>query len=71
MMSRLLIFFVGDGGPDSPPPLATAQSLTDAGNSSTAVLPSHGPTYSQLDLNYIRPTEKTKLRNHAFGAFGP
>jgi hypothetical protein len=32
--------------------------------SSTAVLP--GP-----DLKYVRPTEKTKIRNYAYDAFGP
>ena len=54
------------------PPLAMAQSLADAGDSSTAaVLPSHRTTYSQPDLTYTRPTEKIKIRNYAFDAFGP
>src|ERR1700693_2935043 len=54
------------------PRLAMAQSLADAGDSSTAaVLPSHGPTYSQFDVTYTRPTEKINIRNYAFDAFGP
>jgi hypothetical protein len=70
-MMRLLIFLGTMAGLTLLPPLATAQSPADAGVSSAAVLPSHGPTYSHLDLTYIRPTEKTKLRNYAFDVFGP
>jgi hypothetical protein len=52
-------------------PLAMAQSLTDSDGSSRAmVLPSATP-YPHLALTYTRPTEKTKLRNYFFDAFGP
>lgn len=54
------------------PQLAMAQSLADSGDSPTAaVSPSQGPTDPQLDLTYTRPTDKTKLRNYVFDAFGP
>ncbi len=53
-------------------PLATAQSLVDAGDSSSAeVLPPTDTTHSQLTLTYTRPTEKTKLQSYFFDAFGP
>ena len=53
-------------------PLAMAQSLADSGDSSSAaVLPSPGTTHPQLALTYTRPTEKTKLHNYFFDAFGP
>jgi hypothetical protein len=48
--------------------LSYAQSLTDSGNpSGTAVL----PTPVAPDLIYTRPTQRTKLRNYVFDAFGP
>ena len=50
------------------PLLAKAQSLADAGDSSGTVA-STPP--AQLDLTYTRPTQKTKLRNYFFDAFGP
>ena len=51
------------------PLIARGQSLVDpAGSSSTAVLPASPPL---PDLTYMRPTQKTKLHNYAFDAFGP
>jgi len=50
------------------PLLAKAQSLADAGDSSGAVA---STTPTQLDLTYMRPTQKTKLHNYFFDAFGP
>jgi hypothetical protein len=50
------------------PVLAKAQSLADSGDSPGAVA-STPP--AQLDSTYTRPTEKTKLRNYFFDAFGP
>jgi hypothetical protein len=50
------------------PMLAEAQSLIDSeGTSSTVVAIAPTPP----DLTYTRPTEKTKLRNYVFDAFGP
>jgi hypothetical protein len=50
------------------PAFARAQSLVDSPDSSgtiAATIP------VQPDLIYIRPTQKTKLRNYAFDTFGP
>src|ERR1039458_10511027 len=53
------------------PSLAKAQSRADAGDSSsTAALPA-STTQPQPKLTYTRPTQKTKLRNYFFDAFGP
>ncbi len=47
---------------------AGAQSLTDSGESSgTVAIVTPAPP----DLAYIRPTQKTMLRNYFFDAFGP
>ena len=50
------------------PLLAKAQTLTDSGDASgtIATTPSMPP-----DLTYTPPTQKTKLRNYVFDAFGP
>jgi hypothetical protein len=52
-------------------PLAKAQTLVDPGDSSTTVAGSASATYPLPDLTYMRPTQKTKLRNYVFDAFGP
>jgi hypothetical protein len=49
------------------PVRAKAQSPGDG----AAVLPSSATPHEQPDLVYIPPTEKTKLRNYFFDAFGP
>jgi len=51
------------------PMLARAQSLAASGDLSTAAVESKSVQYR--DLTYTRPTEKTKLRNYFFDAFGP
>jgi hypothetical protein len=48
--------------------LAGAQSLANSGDPSAVVV---RPTSAPLNVIYIRPTQKTKLRNYAFDAFGP
>ncbi|MFY9748209.1 MAG: hypothetical protein WA891_02250 [Acidobacteriaceae bacterium] len=50
------------------PLLARAQSSLNAADSSVTVA-STNPT--QPDLTYSRPTQKTKIHNYAFEAFGP
>jgi hypothetical protein len=50
------------------PVLAEAQALVDPGDSA-AMVASTTPT--QPDLTYTRPTEKTKIQNYLFDAFGP
>ena len=53
------------------PLLANAQLLVDSADSSSTVAASASTTHPQPDLTYTRPTQKTKLRNYAFDAFGP
>ena len=48
--------------------LARAQALADSGDSSPTVA---GTSVAHSDLKYIRPTQKTRLRNYFFDAFGP
>jgi hypothetical protein len=48
--------------------LASAQSLADLGDSPGTVA---STISAQPDLTYIRPTEKTRLHNYVFDAFGP
>ncbi len=50
--------------------LARAQSLVDSADSSGSVA-SASTTQILPDLTYVRPTQKTKIRNYAFDAFGP
>lgn len=51
------------------PQVAKAQSLVDARDSSGVAVLS---TSAKLpDLTYTRPTQKTKVRNYVFDAFGP
>ena len=50
------------------PVLVKAQTLLDSGDSSGAVAIT---TPAQVDLTYTRPTQKTKVRNYLFDAFGP
>ena len=48
--------------------LASAQTLTDPGDSSDAAA---ATVPAQLDLTYTRPTTKTKLHSYIFETFGP
>jgi len=50
------------------PSRAQAQSLADSADSSSTVA---GTPPAQLDLTYVRPTAKIKLRNYLFDTFGP
>jgi hypothetical protein len=47
---------------------ARAQSLAGSGDFSSSVA---STTPAQTGLAYVRPTEKTRLRNYFFDAFGP
>jgi len=69
-MRQVILFALAIAGLAALPLLATAQSLVDSADSSgnPAVSASTAP---QPDLTYIRPTQKTKIRNYAFDAFGP
>jgi len=48
--------------------LASAQSLADLGDTPGTVA---STISAQPDLTYVRPTEKTRLHNYVFDAFGP
>jgi hypothetical protein len=49
-----------------------AQSAADSSDApSAAVLPSTSTASAHPDFTYSRPTEKTKLQNYFFDAFGP
>jgi hypothetical protein len=50
------------------PSMASSQSQTLTGGST---IPGASTTAAQPDLTYVTPSEKTKLSNYAFDAFGP
>ena len=50
------------------PSMASSQSQTLSGGST---IPGASTTAAQPDLSYVTPSEKTKLSNYAFDAFGP
>src|ERR1700674_775933 len=52
-------------------PLVKAQSTADSGDSSSTAASTVSTAQPQPDLTYIRPTQKTKLRNYVFDAIGP
>jgi hypothetical protein len=47
---------------------ANPQSVLSAGDSSSALVSAPAP---QLDLTYLRPTQRTMARNYIFDGFGP
>jgi hypothetical protein len=68
-MCQFMLFVLAVAGVLVLPPAAGAQSLSDSAHvSATTVLSTRTPP---ADLTYTRPTQKTKLRNYAFDAFGP
>src|ERR1700723_2679085 len=52
-------------------PVSKAQSAADAGSTSNDAFSPVSPIHPLLDLTYRRPSEKVKLRNYFFDAFGP
>ncbi len=71
-MRRVMLLLLAIAGLTVLTTFAIGQSLLDSGDtSSAAVLPSTSATPPQPDLTYTRPTEKTKLHNYFFDAFGP
>jgi hypothetical protein len=67
-MRRIMLLLLMIADLTALPVLATAQAVTDSGDSLGAVA---STTPAQLDVKYVRPTEKTRLRNYFFDAFGP
>ncbi len=45
-------------------------SLDDSSSSSSSVVLPASPTYPNVDVTYTRPTEKAKIQNYFFDAFG-
>src|ERR1700687_6043082 len=50
---------------------ANAQALVDSKEDSAGTVAPAITYPERVDLTYIRPTEKTSLRNYVFDAFGP
>jgi len=68
-MRRIMLLLLVIGDLAVLPVLTKAQSLVEASDSSSpAALATSAPL---PDLTYVRPTQKTKIRNFAFDAFGP
>ena len=67
-MGRLVLLPLAIAGLAALPVPANAQALTDLGDSSGAVA---STTTAAPDPTYMRPTEKTKIQNYLFDAFGP
>ena len=69
---RVVPFLVGITCMGALGPAGTAQSADGEGSSSNAAaLVLSTKTHASLELAYRRPTEKTKIRNYLFDAFGP
>jgi len=67
-MRRLMLLLLATAGLAALPVPAKAQALADSGDTSGTVA-STAP--APPDLIYTRPTEKTKIENYLFDAFGP
>jgi len=67
-MRRLMLLLSAIAGFAALPVPAKAQALVDSGASSGTIA---STTSAPPDLTYTRPTEKTKIQNYAFDAFGP
>ena len=67
-MRRIMLLLLAIAGVAVLPVLAKAQALIDPRDSAGAVA---GTAPAQPDLTYTRPTEKTKIENYLFDAFGP
>jgi hypothetical protein len=68
-MRQAILFPLAIASLTALPLLARAQSLVDSGDSSGPAALSANTALP--DLTYTRPTQKTKLHNYAFDAFGP
>ncbi|SPF41888.1 membrane hypothetical protein [Candidatus Sulfotelmatobacter kueseliae] len=68
MQMRLMHLLLAIAGLAALPVLAKAQALVDSRDSSGIVART---TAAQPDVTYTRPTEKTKIENYLFDAFGP
>jgi hypothetical protein len=69
-MHRIMSVLLAIGGLSAISTEAKAQALVGPDDSSGAVVSSIN-TQPFLDLKYVRPTERIKLQNYFFDAFGP
>ena len=67
-MRRLMLLLLAIAGLAALPVPAKAQALADSGDTSGTVA---STAQAPPDLIYTRPTEKTKIENYLFDAFGP
>jgi hypothetical protein len=67
-MRRFILLWLAIAGLVALPVPAMGQALVDPGDSTAAVV---STTAAQPDLTYTRPTEKTKIENYLFDAYGP
>ncbi len=67
-MRRPMLLLLASAGIAVLPTLARAQALIDSPDSTGTVA---STTTAQPDLTYTRPTERTKIENYLFDAFGP
>ena len=67
-ISRMLLQLLVTAALVTFPILARSQSLPFYGDASVTAADT---TSGKIDLTYVRPTEKTKIINYAFDAFGP
>ena len=66
-----VLFLLAFGAFGSRLPLAKGQTLIDSESSSRAAVLSTSAAQTQREFSYARPTEKTKVRNYIFDAYGP
>ncbi|MFZ0417516.1 MAG: hypothetical protein WAM04_05395 [Candidatus Sulfotelmatobacter sp.] len=67
-ISRIMLLWLATASLAVLPLLAEGQALTDSADSSGTVASTAAPL---PDLTYTRPTEKTKILNYLFDAYGP
>lgn len=70
-MHRVMLVLLTISGLAALSMVAMAQTLVDSGESSSAAVSPTSTTQPLPDLTYTRPTEKTKLQNYFFDAYGP
>jgi hypothetical protein len=68
---RAVPFLVGMTYLGTLAPAGTAQTAGAGSSSNTAASAFSSTTHAPLGLTYQRPTERTKIRNYLFDAFGP
>ena len=70
-MFRFILLLLAIAGLGALSTEAQAQALANSEDAPGTAASSTSTTSPQLDFTYTRPTEKTKLRNYFFDAYGP